>query len=125
MRHRVVAIIIAGFSTIFVAFGIRYSYGLLLPEMLSSLSISNTEAGIIYSSYFLTATLCAPILGLLVDRTDARVLLTIFVALLGLGAFFMSYATTVVQAGFFFRLGGYRSLRLLGPCRDCRFTLGH
>ena len=106
MRHRVVAIIIAGFSTIFVAFGIRYSYGLLLPEMLSSLSISNTEAGIIYSSYFLTATLCAPILGLLVDRTDARVLLTIFVALLGLGAFFMSYATTVVQAGFFFALAG-------------------
>ena len=106
MSRRVVVVIIAGFSTLFVAFGIRYSYGLLLPKMLSSLSISNTEAGIIYSSYFLTATLCAPFLGLLVDRTDARVLLTIFVALLGLGAFLMSYATTVLQAGFFFALAG-------------------
>ena len=106
MRPRVVVIIIAGFSTVFVAFGIRYSYGLLLPEMLSSLGISNTEAGIIYSAYFLTATLCAPVLGLLVDRTDARVLLTIFIALLGLGAFLMSYANNVVQAGFFFALAG-------------------
>jgi MFS family permease len=106
MGHRVVAIIIAGFSTMFVAFGVRYSYGLLLPEMISSIGISNTEAGIIYSSYFLTATLCAPVLGLLVDRTDARVLLTVFVALLGLGAFLMSYATKVVQAGFFFALAG-------------------
>ena len=106
MGHRVVAVIIAGFSTIFVAFGIRYSFGLLLPEMLSSLNISKTEAGIVYSSYFLTATLCAPLLGLLVDRTDARGLLTVFVTLLGLGAFFMSFATTVVQAGFFFALAG-------------------
>ena len=72
MRPRLIGIIIAGFSTIFVAFAIRYSYGLLLPEMLSGLSISKTEAGIIYSSYFLTYTLFSPLLGLLVDRFDAR-----------------------------------------------------
>ena len=106
MSRRVVGIIIAGFCTVFVAFGIRYSYGLLLPEMLSSLNISNTEAGIIYSSYFLVYTLCSPALGLFVDRSDARVLLTIFVALLGLGAFLMSYATTVVQGSLFFALAG-------------------
>ena len=106
MGHRVVAIIIAGFSTIFVAFGIRYSYGLLLPEMLSALAISKTGAGIIYSSYFLTAAICAPVLGLLVDRTDARVLLTIFIVLLGIGAYLMSFSTGVIQASFFFALAG-------------------
>jgi OFA family oxalate/formate antiporter-like MFS transporter len=106
MGRRVVTIIIAGFCTIFVAFAIRYSYGLLLPEMLPSLAISKTEAGIIYSSYFLIYTLCSPVLGLLVDRSDARVLLTVFVGLLGLGAYLMSFSTTVVQASIFFALAG-------------------
>jgi OFA family oxalate/formate antiporter-like MFS transporter len=106
MGRRVVAIIIAGFSTVFVAFAIRYGYGLLLPEMLSSLSISKTEAGVIYSSYFLTATLLSPALGLLVDRWDARVILTVFVALLGMGACLMSFSATVLQASFFFAIVG-------------------
>lgn len=106
MKHRVVAIIVAGFSTIFVAFAIRYSYGLLLPEMLSDLAISKTEAGIIYSSYFLVYTLFSPMLGLLVDRYDARALLTIFVILLGLGALLMSFSVTVMQASVFFALAG-------------------
>ena len=106
MGHRVVAIIIAGFSTVFVAFSVRYSYGILLPEMLSSLAISKTQAGIIYSSYFLVYTLFSPVLGLLVDRTDARGLLTVFVAILGLGAFLMSFPVTVLQASIFFALAG-------------------
>jgi MFS family permease len=106
MSRRVVAILIAGFSTFFVAFAIRYSYGLLLPGMLSSLAISKTEAGIIFSSYFFTYTIFSPVLGLLVDRTDARLILTLFVALLGLAACLMSYAETVLQASIFFALGG-------------------
>jgi MFS family permease len=106
MGHRVLAVIIAGFSTVLVAFAIRYSYGLLLPEMLSTLAISKTGAGIIYSSYFLSYTLCSPVLGLLVDRSDARGILTIFVTLLGVGAYLMSFSTTVIQASIFFALAG-------------------
>jgi MFS family permease len=106
MGHRVLAIIIASFLTVFVAFAIRYSYGLLLPEMLSTLAISKTGAGIIYSSYFLSYTLCSPVLGLLVDRSDARGILTIFVTLLGVGAYLMSFSTTVIQASIFFALAG-------------------
>jgi OFA family oxalate/formate antiporter-like MFS transporter len=106
MGRRVVAIIIAGFSTVFVAFAIRYGYGLLLPEMLPSLSISKTEAGVIYSSYFFTATLLSPALGLLVDRWNARVILTVFVALLGMGAFLMSFSATVLQTSIFFAIVG-------------------
>jgi sugar phosphate permease len=106
MGSRVVAILVAGFFTLFTAFAIRYSYGLLLPEMLSSLAISKTEAGVIYSSYFLTYTLCSPLLGLLVDRADARSLLAFFVALLSLGACLMSFSTTVLQASLFFALAG-------------------
>jgi OFA family oxalate/formate antiporter-like MFS transporter len=106
MGYRVLAVIIAGFSTVFVSFGIRYSYGLLLPEMLSDLAISKTDAGVIYSSYFFTFTVCSPLLGLLADRLDARAILTIFVGVLGMGAYFMSLATTVIQASIFFAVAG-------------------
>ena len=106
MNRRVVGILSAGFFTVFAAFGIRYSYGILLPEMLPALGISKTEAGIIFSSYFLFCTLCSPVLGLLVDRWNARILLTIFVAILGMGAYLMSFSTTVLQASFFFALAG-------------------
>ena len=123
MSKRAVAIIIAGFCTVFVAFSIRYSYGLLLPQMLSSLAISKTEAGIIFSSYFITYTILSPFLGLLGDRTDARTILTIFIALLGMGAYLMSFSSTVVQASFFFRPGRDRTLRVLGPGRDRRSAM--
>jgi len=106
MSKRAVAIIIAGFFTLFVAFAIRYGYGLLLPQMIPSLAISKTGAGIIYSSYFIAYTIFSPILGLLVDRSDARILLTSFVALLGIGAYLMSFASSVINASLFFALAG-------------------
>jgi OFA family oxalate/formate antiporter-like MFS transporter len=106
MSKRAVAIIIAGFLTLFASFAIRYGYGLLLPQMLPSLAISKTEAGIIYSSYFIAYTVFSPILGLLVDRSDARLLLTFFVALLGIGALLMSFASSVINASLFFALAG-------------------
>jgi hypothetical protein len=36
---------IAGFFTVFIAFAVRYAYGLLLPEMIPALAISKTQAG--------------------------------------------------------------------------------
>lgn len=106
MTNRAVAVIIAGFFTVFIAFAVRYSYGLILPHMLSDLAISKTEAGIIFSSYFITYTLLAPLFGLLVDRSDAKVILTVFVAILGIGAYLMSVSTTVIQSSIFFALAG-------------------
>jgi MFS family permease len=106
MSNRAVAIIIAGFLTLFASFAIRYGYGLLLPQMIPSLGISKTEAGIIYSSYFIAYTIFSPILGLLVDRSDARLLLTFFVALLGIGAYLMSFSFSVLYASLFFTLAG-------------------
>jgi len=106
MGYRVHGILVAGFFTLFAAFAVRYSYGLLLPDMLVSLAISKTEAGIIYSSYFLTYTLFSPVLGLMVDRYDARKILTLFVAILSTGTCLMAFSTTVVQASLFFALAG-------------------
>jgi MFS family permease len=106
MSKRAVGIIISGFFTLFVSFAIRYAYGLLLPYMLPSLAISKTGAGIIYSSYFIAYTVFSPVLGLLVDRYDARALLSSFVAILGIGAYLMSFSSTVIHASLFFALAG-------------------
>lgn len=56
MSRRAVAGVATVFCTLFIAFGTRYSYGLLLPYLLTSLPISKIEAGVIFSAYFVTAT---------------------------------------------------------------------
>jgi MFS transporter, OFA family, oxalate/formate antiporter len=99
-------VLLACFCTVFAAYAIRYSYGTLLPEMLPSLSITKAQAGVIYSSYFIAYTLFSPLLGLLSDRFDIRILISFFVALMGGGAFLMQYAGSVLQASLFFTLAG-------------------
>lgn len=106
MTPKAYGVLTAGFFTVFIAYAIRFGYGLLLPEMLPTLGITKTQAGIIYASYFLAYTLFSPILGLVSDRYDMRRLLTGFTALLGAGAFFMAFATSVAGASFFFILTG-------------------
>ena len=98
MNKRAIAIIISSFFTLFIGFSIRYSYGLLLPEMLPSLDVSKAQAGIIYASYFIAYTVCSPVFGLMADRYDVRIILTIFVALMGFGACLMAHSTSVFNA---------------------------
>lgn len=106
MNKRVAGVLFACFCTVFAAYAIRYSYGTLLPEMLPALSISKTQAGVIYSSYFIAYTILSPLLGMLSDRLDIRIILAVFVALMGGGTFLMQYATSVLQASLFFTLAG-------------------
>jgi MFS family permease len=106
MNRNADTVIIAGFFTIFISYAVRYSHGLLLPFMLPSLGISNAQAGAIYSSYFIAYTFFSPILGLMTDRSAVRNMLTFFIALLGLGAFLMSYTNGIISACFFFGLAG-------------------
>lgn len=109
MNKRALAVFIACFCTVFMAYAIRYSYGVLLPEMLPFLAISKTEAGMIYASYFIAYTIVSPVLGLLADRYDVRFLLTLFTVLLGAGTFLMAYSSSTVRASLFFTLAGIGS----------------
>lgn len=106
MNRNAGTVITAGFFTILISYAVRYSYGLLLPFMLPSLGISNTEAGAIYSSYFVAYTFFSPILGLMTDRSAARYMLTFFIALLGIGSFLMSCTKGIISACIFFGLAG-------------------
>jgi len=100
------AVIIASFCTVLIGFTIRNSYGILLPEMLPSLKISKTEAGLIYGSFFMAYTAFSPVLGLLADRMNIRLLLTLFSVILGIGALLMGYSSSLIEAVFSFMLAG-------------------
>ncbi|MFC1845881.1 MFS transporter [Chloroflexota bacterium] len=106
MSARAISIIVAGFLTLFMGFAIRYSYGMLLPEMLPSLEITKIEAGVIFSSYFIAYTVFSPVLGFLSDRYSIRTILTICVTLLGIGTFLMAFSWSVFTASAFFTLAG-------------------
>lgn len=106
MPPRAYAVIIAGFCTVSIAYSIRYAYGMLLPEMLPALDISNTQAGTVFAVYFITYTIFTPILGTLSDLYNYRLLLTIFTAILALGALLMATAGGFMQASLIFAIAG-------------------
>ena len=113
MNRRLV--LVACFLTVFTSYAIRYGYGVLLPEMIDSLEITKAQAGVIFSSFFIAYTVSSPVLGLLGDRWNARWLLGSFVAILGAGAFFMSYASSVLSASFIYALAGIGSSACWAP----------
>ncbi|MCF8025338.1 MAG: MFS transporter [Desulfobacteraceae bacterium] len=104
MSRRAYAIIIAAFFTVSIAYSIRYGYGMLLPEMLPALDISKTQAGTIFAIYFVVYTVFTPVMGSLSDLYNYRFILTVFTAILGLGALLMTSVTGFAQASLFFPL---------------------
>lgn len=107
MNKRAVAIIIASFLTVAIAYAIRYGYGMLLPEMLPELGISKTQAGVIFAVYFIVNTLFTPVLGAITDHYSYRLIVSVFTAVLAAGALLMTFATTVLQACLFFAVAGF------------------
>ena len=112
---RRLAVLIACFFTIFTSYAVRYGYGILLPEMLPSLAITKTEAGVIYASFFLAYTIASPFLGLLGDRYNSRLLITVFVGVFAAGTFLMAFSSSIVQACLFFTLAGIGSAVCWAP----------
>jgi MFS family permease len=115
MSKRAVAVVIAGFLTVFITFGIRYGYGMLLPEMLPAFQMSKSEAGIIYSGYFIAYTVVSPVLGLMADKFDVRKILAIFIAIMGLGSFLMAFSSSIITASLFFTLTGIGTAACWAP----------
>jgi len=74
--------------------------------MLPSLAISKTQAGVIYASFFIAYTVFSPLLGLIGDRCDVRLVIAGFVVTFAAGTFLMAYASSIIQASLFFALAG-------------------
>jgi sugar phosphate permease len=113
--HWAWVILIASFVTIFTNISIRFSYGILMPEMITSLKITNTQAGVIASSFYLAYTIFSPLLGFLIDRVSARKLLILFSFILGIGTFLMGKPASLFQACLFFAIVGIGSSAMWTP----------
>lgn len=109
MSRRAIAVLVASFFTLFTAYAIRYAYGMLLPEMLTDFNINKTQAGFIYSSYFIAYTVSSPFVGMLSDKYDTRKIISIFSAILGLGSLLMALSNGLLSASLYFALAGLGS----------------
>jgi len=108
-------ILIASYITIFTNISIRFSYNILMPEMIVSLKITKTQAGGIASSFYLAYTIFSPFLGFLADRVSARKLLIIFSFIMGGGTFLMGKPVSFLQACFFFAIVAVGSSAMWTP----------
>jgi MFS family permease len=106
LNKRTYAVLLACFFTVLISYAIRYSYGMLLPEMLPGLGITKTEAGAVFALYFVAYTLCTPILGLMSDLYNYRMILTVFAFVLGGGALMMASAASHIEASLAFAVVG-------------------
>ncbi len=91
-------ILAASYITIFTNISIRFSYNILMPEMIVSLRINKTQAGLIASCFYLTYTIFSPLLGYLTDRFSPRKILILFSFILGVGTFLMGRAVSLPEA---------------------------
>jgi MFS family permease len=115
MSKRAFAVLLACFFTILISYAVRYGYGVILPEMLPAMSITKTEAGVIFAAFFIAYTIFSPLVGVISDRYDVRLLISVFVALLGIGTMLMSYSSSVITASLFFTLAGIGSTACWTP----------
>ena len=113
--HRAWFVLSASFATVFIHYSIRLGYGILMPEMILSLQITKAQAGTIASSFYLAYCIFAPIMGFMVDRVNARILLVFFPAVFAVGTFFMGRPQTLLQACLSFFVVGVGASALWTP----------
>ena len=94
------------FADLFVNYSVRLGYGVVLPEMITSLGLSRTAGGSIYNAYLLTYIILTPLTGYLTDRMGARRIITGCALILGLGVTLMGTVRNQWMACLFFGIAG-------------------
>ena len=94
------------FVNLFLNYGIRLGFGVVLPEMISSLGLNRTQAGTIFNIYLAVYICITPLTGNLTDRFGARRVITLFSILLGIGTLLMGMVQSFGQACLVFAVAG-------------------
>jgi len=108
-------ILLAVFLTVFVSFSIRSGFGILLPEIMDALALTNAQAGYIGSAYFVAYMVFAPLLGILTDRIGGRRVITIFCVVMGAGTTLMGTITYLWTACLFHFIVGVGAAACWAP----------
>lgn len=99
-------VLVACFSAAFMAYGIRYTFGMLLPEMMGDLKLTNAQAALIYTAFLTSYTISSVFVGLLIDSFGIKRTVLTFLPLLGIGAALMSLVSTQLLGALFFAAAG-------------------
>lgn len=103
------------FVNLFVNYGIRLGYGVVLPEMIRTLGITRRQAGDIFNAYFLAYICFSLFAGNLTDRLGARKVIPLFGIVLGIGTLLMGSADNFRQGALFFALAGVGGAAMWTP----------
>ena len=103
------------FVNLFINYGIRFGYGIVLPEMINALNITRTQAGMIYNFYLAAYIILTPLTGNLTDRIGARRVITLFCVFLGVGTFLMGTVNKFWAACLFYAIVGAGSSAMWTP----------
>ncbi|MGQ9653119.1 MAG: MFS transporter [Thermodesulfobacteriota bacterium] len=113
--HWAWVILVVCFLDLFVNYGIRLGFGVVLPEMITSLDINRTQGGAIFN-FYLGAYIClTPLMGYLTDRWGARRVISLCCIALAGGTLFMGTANRFWMACLFFGLVGVGSSGIWTP----------
>lgn len=103
---RNILVLVTGFSIAFMAYGVRYTFSMLLPEMMVELGLSNTQAGLIYTSFLTCYTITSVFVGLLVDVKGVKKTVLTFLPFFGIGTSLMSLTFSDWSGALFFGIAG-------------------
>lgn len=103
------------FVNLFVNYGIRLGYSVVLPEMIRTLGFSRQQAGNIFNAYFLAYICLSLFAGNLTDRLGARRIIPLFGIVLGVGTLLMGTAASFWQASLFFAVVGMGAAAMWTP----------
>jgi MFS family permease len=103
------------FVNLFINYGIRLGYSVVLPEMIRTVGVTRREGGDIINAYLFTYLCLSPFTGYFTDRFGARFVISSFGVLLGVGTLLMGTAANVSQAAFFFAVTGIGGAAMWTP----------
>jgi len=103
------------FINLFINYGIRLGYSVVLPHMLSALHIGRRQAGDIFNAYLLAYFILSPFTGYLTDRLGARRVIPIFGVLLGSGAILVGKSSSLFGAALSFAVVGVGASAMWTP----------
>jgi len=103
------------FVDLFINYGIRLGYSVLLPEMIRTLGFTRRQGGDIFNAYFVVYILFSLFTGYLTDRLGARKVISCFCVILGVGTFLMGTVQNFWQACIFYGIVGMGGAAMWTP----------
>ena len=99
-------VLAACFSGAFMAYGIRYTFGMVLPEMMRDLNLTNAQAALIYTAFLTTYTISSVFVGFLIDSVGIKRTVLSFLPFFGIGTALMSLISSQLWGILFFAVAG-------------------